>query len=197
MTAYIDLLEDGSLIIDAETGEILEQHGPDRMTLLAHRRHEAKAQLKQWESTVDAYDRALLANDAAGLYGPIVIDRRQSSYSQTDTEAFTLRPLTDASRLMGELPSVPAFAKFTVLDLVELVRAATKFDPSKLNPELRKLFDAATETKRTKPWIESRVALKPAPKLIPVPVNDDGEELTLAEKLELSVELAQEGKDGE
>ena len=194
MTAYIDLLEDGSLIIDAETGEILEQHGPDRMTLLAHRRHEAKAQLKQWEETLAAYDRALLANDAAGLYGPVVIARRQRSYTDTDTEAFTRLPLNSAYELLNGMSST---ARLELLDLIELVRAATKFDPSKLNPELRKMFDAATETKQTKPWIESRVALKPAPKLIPVPVNDDGEELTLAEKLELSVELAQEGKDGE
>ncbi len=164
MSAYLDILGDQTLIVDDESGEVIAQQGGDRLAVLAQRRHDAKMQERAWAEVLANYDRVLLANDAAGAYGTVVINRRQRNYAETDVAGFAQFVIEED--IEGGPPHL----------LWESLHAARGFNREALPEEIREDFDRFTTTKLTKPWIESAVVRQVAPKLVAVPAIDDLEE---------------------
>jgi len=144
---YIDVLGDQSLIV-TEDGEIVESHGPDRLSVVATRRHDAYQQIKRWEAVLANFDRVLLQNGVYGAFGGIVINSRQSSYTKTDVQKF-----------VEEIPEM------SYSELEALARAASGFKREKLPEMAIKAYDAATARIPKRPWIESAIAHRAAPEI--------------------------------
>lgn len=165
---YIDLLGDGSLIVDQASGEIVEQQGGDRLAVLAQRRHDAKQQIKGWEEQLGHYDRVLLAAGASGVFGGIVINQRQRPYSETNAESFA---------------AYVAAEELTQAEIEAVVTAAKGFKRDQLPAAVLPFFDRVTQKKQTKPWIESAVVRQVAPKVAVVERPDDELETALAQSI--------------
>lgn len=165
---YIDLLGDGSLIVESSTGEVIEQRGGDRLGIVAQRRHDAKVQLKAWEETVANYDRVLLASGVTGAFGGVVINRRQRNYADTDTQSF-------AEYVAGE--------ELKPDELEQVIGAAKGFKRDHLPPAVLPFFDGCTQVKATKPWIDSAVVRQQAPAMHVIQRDDDELETALAQSI--------------
>lgn len=141
-----------ALVIDDETGEIIDAAGiDDPLKFVAQKRHEAAQQMKEWEELRRNYDRVLLRNqeEAKTSYGDVVIARRTSTY-----------PVFDASTFGSMLFDT----ELTAEERLEVIFAAKGFNRELLPEVLRPALDEATEHRQKQPWIESSVARKVAPK---------------------------------
>lgn len=145
------LFEIDGLVVDEETGEIVEAPvGGDALTMVAVRRHYAHEQEKTWERARQGFDRVLLARQDTpkATYADVMVAVRGRTYSDTDVEAF--------ADMVIETPLEPS-------EMAQLIAAAKGFKRDLLPERLRPLFDSATAARESKPWIESRAVLKPAP----------------------------------
>ena len=141
-----------ALVIDDETGEIIDAAGiDDPLKFIALKRHEAAQQMKEWEELRRNYDRVLLRNqeEAKTSYGDVVIAKRTSSYPVFDGEAFGGKALD---------------VELTAAERVLFYFAAKGFNRDLLPDVLKPVLDEATEHRQKQPWIESSIARKVAPK---------------------------------
>lgn len=149
-----------TLVIDDETGEIIDAAGiDDPLKFVAQKRHEAAQQMKEWEELRRNYDRVLLRNQELlkVTYGDVVIARRSSSY-----------PVFQAL----DFGSMLADLELTAEERLQILFAAKGFTREMLPEVAQPLLDKATEHRQKQPWIESSIARKVAPKATQA-VRDD------------------------
>ena len=140
------------LIVDDDSGEIIDSAGiDDPLKFSAERRHAAKEQIDEWTALLRNYDRVLLASlEGKTAYGDIVVSVRSSSYPVWHADVFAL-----------ELSAL----ELTRDEYAEALAAAKGFDTDALPDVLRLPAQMATERRRKRPWIESSIARKVAPRL--------------------------------
>lgn len=142
---------DGGIIIDAETGEIVDAAGMnDPMGHVARLRMDAKAQEVEWETYRRNLDRVLMRGLTIGeriAYGDIVVSvRRSPDIVQTNGERFA-----------DELSGLP----LELEDIWQIIGAARSFDPKKLPERAHAAYAIATIVKAGTDWADVRRARKP------------------------------------
>ena len=144
-------LEQG-LIVDDDSGEIIDSAGiDDPLKFSAERRHAAKEQVDEWTALLRNYDRVLLASlEGKVAYGDIVVSVRSGSYTTFHPEHFA-----------AEVEAL----ELTQDELRAAIGAAKGFESGLLPDVLQRALDLATERRQKRPWIESSIARKVAPRL--------------------------------
>lgn len=142
---------DGGIVIDTETGEIVDAAGMnDPMGHIARLRMEAKAQEAEWETYRRNLDRVLMRALTIGeriAYGDIVVSvRRSPDIVQTNGERFA-----------DELSGLP----LELEDIWQIIGAARSFDPKKLPERAHAAYAIATIVKAGTDWADVRRARKP------------------------------------
>jgi hypothetical protein len=145
-------LDDG-LLVDEETGEIVEApRGTDALKLVALRRAEAKAQEEAWYQRRKHLDAVLLRNQEERLarYDAVTVALRQRQ-----VETF------QAERFVDLVHDVPLEHD----DIMVLLGAAKGFKKEMLGdePRLAALVAAATESRASRPWVETTITLRDVP----------------------------------
>jgi hypothetical protein len=159
MSDYFEI-EPGLVI--SEDGEIVDNaNQDDSLAFIARRRHEARVQLKAYEDYIRVLDAVLLKkqHDKRVAYGDTVCTIAGGTYSKTDAAAF--------SDALEDLPLEAA-------DLLDVIGAATGFKRELLgwNEKVLAAFDANTATLEKRPWLQTSIARKPAPKLTPIAARE-------------------------
>lgn len=166
---FYQLVDDAtgdSLIVDSD-GVIVETNIDDPLLMLAQRRHEAKAQIKAYEDYLRTIDQVFLKNqtDAKRAYGDVVLSIQGGRYSTLNGEAF--------ADLVWEVVNGDEHND-AIERLLAVIAAGTSFraepdakDPAKavLEPEIAAVLDKAKEWHEKRPWVQSAVARRPAPKV--------------------------------
>lgn len=157
------------LVVD-EDGVIIDSAGiNDVLAFIVSRRHEARQQAKEWEAYQKTLDAVLLKQlpQSRMTYGDVVVGRYGGTYSTTDCGAF--------AESLFELA-------LEAEEMFEVISAAQGFTRDNLPEKVRQVFDDCTTKAEKRPWIQSSIARKLAPK-----VKREAPEGELEEQLKASV----------
>lgn len=138
----------GELVVDDETGEIIEAAGIDDPRAFLARQHDyLKALIKTCEAKLAVVDQMLLQQQSEPrvVYGDLVCARRDRRVVQVDMPA--IRDVLDETEL-------------TAAELREVVAAAKSFDAKAAPPWFGDIVSAHTVETRSRPWIETAMAIR-------------------------------------
>jgi hypothetical protein len=166
MGDYLDLGE--GLVIDEDTGEVVEGGGENLLALLVHRRHDAKTQEDEWKAAKQALDRSLRKYAGDGftkaVFDEIVLADRGGRYDVTDNEKVVAAIEETTSNVNDAYELLEAFVRcakgFSKTAIAQL-------DDGPLRGDVSNIYDRATETKEKRHWFETDVVRKPAPRRKP------------------------------
>ncbi len=150
----MNLIDLDGLIVDSETGEVIEAPaGADVIAMAAHRFREAKEQAKEWTARAGLFQQVLLRGQETrrAVYGDTVITTRYDNYTAFNADAWR-EFAEDAELLLAEWRALAMSSRG--FDLKQLEDAV-----GELLPAIARFY----ETKPKSPFVMASIVTKHAP----------------------------------